>query len=463
MFADIDFKDGMDFGIGIDDMTLNPRGNAVVAAELVTADLGEPQIIQTDLTTLDTYDEYQHSFDFTEQVSVSYGLFGGSEKFSFAENHRYNSYTKYVMAKVNVTNAFKKIKTPRFDPDAEKMLINDNKNFRKVFGDSFVIGIKTGGTYYALLEFEAKSQEDFQNMSGRIDANYGLFISGNASFNDTIQQISKESSFTFSSFQVGGEDTSQPLNAEQLIEKTKTFASDVKKVAKAFTAVIQDHSTIPVQGANPVDIFNQRETLLNYYRKAAIITQRLNDVDQVLFHPEAFEKFDQNLINSIRSGLLKLLNDLKDNASRCANNIFDCKFESTDPIPAVDLPSLKGPVPPPPDLNQPVLSTPPILFNGQFVSIVKDSSGLSKDVFAPMQVNLHLNQLVAWKNKDILIHTITSGEGPNDPNQGKEFDSGSLLPKSIEHGGFIKKFTKTGQFKYFCKLHHDKIGTVMVS
>ena len=44
--------------------------------------------------------------------------------------------------------------------------------------------------------------------------------------------------------------------------------------------------------------------------------------------------------------------------------------------------------------------------------------------FEPKTINVKAGQIVTWKNMDNSLHTIISGTGLNDPNNGKAFDSG---------------------------------------
>lgn len=72
--------------------------------------------------------------------------------------------------------------------------------------------------------------------------------------------------------------------------------------------------------------------------------------------------------------------------------------------------------------------------------------------FSPNVINVTTGDTVTWTNNDVIPHTVMSGTGPSDPNKGKEFDSGLSTPltpgKTFSH-----KFTKAGDFPYFCQLH----------
>jgi len=77
-------------------------------------------------------------------------------------------------------------------------------------------------------------------------------------------------------------------------------------------------------------------------------------------------------------------------------------------------------------------------------------------------INVTIGDTVTWTNHDVIPHTVTSGTGPSDPNKGKEFDSG--LSTLLQPGKtFSHKFTRAGEFPYFCQLHPAMTGTVTVA
>jgi nitrite reductase (NO-forming) len=98
--------------------------------------------------------------------------------------------------------------------------------------------------------------------------------------------------------------------------------------------------------------------------------------------------------------------------------------------------------------------------NGIPVSIVKGAATLANKAFSPDHVKVKVGNTVIWTNNDNNIHTVTSGVA-NTPNAGEVFDSGltSLISPSKTYS---HKFTNTGQFTYFCRLHPTMIGEIEV-
>jgi plastocyanin len=135
-------------------------------------------------------------------------------------------------------------------------------------------------------------------------------------------------------------------------------------------------------------------------------------------------------------------------------------------------------LPPRPVITDPtVLLTPPSLRNiknntanitavsagGKDVSIVPGAAALAGKAFSPNLINVKVGSSVTWTDKDTTAsHTVTSGTGYNDPNKGKEFDSGLstmlTLGKTFSH-----TFNTAGEIPYFCQIHPTMVGKVIVS
>lgn len=71
-------------------------------------------------------------------------------------------------------------------------------------------------------------------------------------------------------------------------------------------------------------------------------------------------------------------------------------------------------------------------------------------------IEIIVNDTIFWKNGDTAAHTVTSGT----PKLGSDriFDSGDIGPGKF----FMQKFTKIGEFPYYCTIHPWRTGLVSV-
>jgi plastocyanin len=98
-----------------------------------------------------------------------------------------------------------------------------------------------------------------------------------------------------------------------------------------------------------------------------------------------------------------------------------------------------------------------------FVSITSGSSSKTTNAYSPNPVAVNIGDTITWTNNDSTTHTVTSGTGPDDPNSGQDFDSSPNFNPIMPPGGtFSHTFTEVGEFPYYCGLHVNMVGTVIV-
>ncbi len=86
------------------------------------------------------------------------------------------------------------------------------------------------------------------------------------------------------------------------------------------------------------------------------------------------------------------------------------------------------------------------------------AAGVSVEIlnlaFHSQNIVVTVNTTVRWYNNDSVAHTVTSLLGAP-----LAFDSGVLNPGST----FTYKFTVTGTYPYYCKIHTFMLGNVTVN
>jgi plastocyanin len=95
--------------------------------------------------------------------------------------------------------------------------------------------------------------------------------------------------------------------------------------------------------------------------------------------------------------------------------------------------------------------------NGTKVSIVNGSALLDDMAYDPNPVTIEAGQNVTWVNDDLDPHTVTSGAFGTEE-AGEQFNSGYMGP----HRTFTQMFEEEGEFEYYCEIHPNMVGTVVV-
>jgi hypothetical protein len=161
--TDLDFNRLLDYGTGVNSLTLGPRGEALDFDEPSSIADVSGQIIQFKLHTIQSRQDFENAFSIDAKIKASYGLFGASAKFSYSESLQYTDEKKYAITTVEVINNTRQIKNIRYKPEAAKLLDNGRiDEFTNRYGDTFVKGITTGGSYYGVLVFLAEMKQNLE-------------------------------------------------------------------------------------------------------------------------------------------------------------------------------------------------------------------------------------------------------------------------------------------------------------
>lgn len=92
------------------------------------------------------------------------------------------------------------------------------------------------------------------------------------------------------------------------------------------------------------------------------------------------------------------------------------------------------------------------------VSVVPHSSNLTDTAFQPNPVNIKVGNTVRWTNDDSAIHNVVEGN-PATGDIPEGFESDLLnTGQTFEH-----TFNQTGTFDYYCDIHHNMVGQVIVT
>jgi plastocyanin len=109
----------------------------------------------------------------------------------------------------------------------------------------------------------------------------------------------------------------------------------------------------------------------------------------------------------------------------------------------------------------PILISVPVFAANVPVSITLGSQSKTTDAFSPNPVEVKVGDTVNWTNSDSTPHTVTSG---SDATPDGKFDSSPGLRQLLIPGRtFSHTFDEAGKYPYYCGLHPNMIGTVIVA
>ena len=134
------------------------------------------QVVVADLVLIDSSDKLVESLNLNFSASFKKGLGGGSAEFSMSQSYEINQYYTYALLKVKVKNAPQLVVKPRLSAAAEEFVTKRGwEEFFRQFGDQFVEGIITGGSYYALIEIQTSDRTEQKNTTSKLSGFFGAF------------------------------------------------------------------------------------------------------------------------------------------------------------------------------------------------------------------------------------------------------------------------------------------------
>jgi plastocyanin len=99
------------------------------------------------------------------------------------------------------------------------------------------------------------------------------------------------------------------------------------------------------------------------------------------------------------------------------------------------------------------------------IEILEGSSVPDNPSYEPYSLVVNRDDLITWVNADTAPHTVTSGTGPNDPESGKLFDSGSLgqgQKFSLPVEQLVEEVSTGTTLDYYCTVHPFMMGKITV-
>lgn len=111
------------------------------------------------------------------------------------------------------------------------------------------------------------------------------------------------------------------------------------------------------------------------------------------------------------------------------------------------------------------ISTPTPAFAAEVAAdITAGASSKTTDAFAPNPLNINVGDTVTWTNKDSTIHTATSGTPSDGPDGTFGGTPDAPFSEMIQPSQtFSYTFKTAGEFPYYCTLHPNMVGTVIVA
>ena len=98
--------------------------------------------------------------------------------------------------------------------------------------------------------------------------------------------------------------------------------------------------------------------------------------------------------------------------------------------------------------------------SGPSITIPAGAATPGNPAYAPDTLTLTKGDVITVTNDDTVPHTVTSGEGPQDPNAAKLFDTSIIM--AAETAQVDTASLEPADYAYYCTVHPFMLGTITV-
>ena len=306
---------GMQIGSGYDSLTQVVKGEAYgdgTDTTLVSA-TKDSQTFSQDILRIENTEKLNNSLSVSASVEGSYGLFSASASSTFQTETEVNSYSLYFLINTIVRNSEEHIKNYVLDPITLSLAGDD---FRDRFGDYFVEGVMSGGTFYVLMQLTTNSQETKTDITAGLEAGYGAeSFSIKGKFSTEIKNASSHKGVNFSSH-VGGAGATADFYSQQydtvdaVLDAASKFPASVAAGGAPMFAILKPYAllkTPPASGTSidigPIKAI--RQTLTQIYLQAK---QVLDSVNYAMNNPSQFDAKQLQGLDIVRQNMMDRMN-----------------------------------------------------------------------------------------------------------------------------------------------------------
>jgi hypothetical protein len=321
-------------GRGIDTSTGKVFRVAIEYDEIQPVTTGQQTTMM--LQSITSSYELATTLSISASASASNGVWSGSASFNMMKSRTVNNYYTYALVKVEVVNPARSLRNPRLTQEAEKKLKEQGWDaFFALYGSEYIEGEVTGGTYYAMIEFQTSTESQQQDVRLKLSGAYGSF-NASVSLQATFKEISKTTAHNVFVIQSGGSGDVLETTLDKMIEQAVNFPLLAKEHPVPVFALTNDYkSTVNLPNVPPPNSLlriRQRDLLKELDKRYLQLLDYKSSVQFVLDHLIEFDDFrglTAEQLGQKRAEFKKSLEDTANDIDMIVNRATRCTDDAT--------------------------------------------------------------------------------------------------------------------------------------
>jgi hypothetical protein len=329
------FIPGIVLGIGVNSAAKTLHAPAIENVVLLPDIIGASgQIVAFSIEQLSASASLSQQLNVSTSASLKYASTGsGSMSAQFVNNIKQNSFSIYIVVRTLVINSEKVLDLSRIrlQDDAAGTWVNQPSAFVEQYGDAFVYGVVTGGEFFAVLEIQTESADEYREVKASLSGKgqFGLF-SGNASasFSETLGRITTSYQMRATVIRRGGVGALlQAITADELRDRALAFPGEVAgQNGYPYGALLHSYNHIEHPIAEPLSVQQRADALDRLGRLREQFVRMQNDLEFAANHPWKFPGIDLDRVNERFNALSQQIEVIVAAARRIFSSSNDLEF-----------------------------------------------------------------------------------------------------------------------------------------
>lgn len=323
----LDYNQGFDFGVGVDESTGTPMGIAIKPGDVQPVTQAGGQNVSYNYSMIESVEDFYDALDVDVKANARYMFGSASAKFQFSQSLHVNTQSIYVVGRCTVVNSFLQTLHPAMLPDAAALLSKGQaERFREAYGDSFVRGFQNGGQFYIVISITSSSRDEARKVGADVKAGVQFLVGGGSvsvSVDKVVKQSSSTCEFSVAMLQSGGKGNEASLTPtiEEATARLKAFPDIIARNPIPYSCLVASYKTLPLPDAPNFLDFKQQKRVLNEAAQLVIrYDAALNDLELVTNNIKTYEPIPTGKLDEWRNTLEKDIDALYDAASHAVDN-----------------------------------------------------------------------------------------------------------------------------------------------
>jgi len=337
----IDSFAGIGLGRGYDIVTGSPRGSCVnfdPVSEQIKTGQDQASFESTEIASLS---ELADQLGLSASSTFKGGFGAASASAAFARSSAFSRYSLHSLVRARLLTGGERLASVTMKPAFLEMALSEDPKkveaFRMACGDGYISESIYGGEFNSLVTVITSSQSQQESISGTLEISAPI-ASGSASFEQKIEEISKNTQVKIRTYQRGGNGEAFSITVSDIKNRAQNLPSLANKNPVILQVVVSSYILLePELNQKIPDFISAENSVIGLARQFREAADRQATLDYIIDNGDQFylQPFDLPKLAAERKEVSSFMLNVDKAASDCIVDRTTCdnfKFQVPSPV-----------------------------------------------------------------------------------------------------------------------------------